>query len=600
MVRFPWSKHSEGVRVPTETDRSSLRPAGSGPGGTDGPQRFGLLASAIAGRTVDVAPGKSGELAWTDGATVFVDPSTSPQRQLTALAVQAALLASGSLEPHVLAPLERKPVLARRYLAIEGHRALIEQERLLPPPVPAVIDRRMGCRSRSPEGSLAVARGRDSVDGPPEDFGCLRPRTMLSHRDHRQRGGYGGLHDFRGGAPSALDELTDDEDGPIVELSSPVGGGSAIGRLLKLALADARSAGGGPPGGDAPSRWSRRAVRGDVTISAAIASITGDSAPDRAAGPRFVYPEWDRRLGRYRPQWCTVVEIAPAATGSAPLALPDARSFRRPLARLATDPVRRRRRPQGDDIDIDAAVEATVGTVAGSPPDETVYVETSRRGFGLSTLVLLDVSGSAGEPGADGVPVHEHQRAAGAALAAALNELGGRVALYGFRSQGRASVQVLQLKEFDDRLDERVARRLAGLVPGAYTRLGAAVRHAATILDRDAGTSKKLLVVVSDGLAYDHGYERAHGESDARRALAEARRHGVASVCLSIGAGTDAEALQRVFGSASFARVQRTEQIAAVMGPLFRSALAVAERKSRRYERERRGRERLFLEGRRS
>ena len=43
----------------------------------DGPQRLGLLASALAGRTVAVAPGDRGEPAWTDGITVFVDAAAS-------------------------------------------------------------------------------------------------------------------------------------------------------------------------------------------------------------------------------------------------------------------------------------------------------------------------------------------------------------------------------------------------------------------------------------------------------------------------------------------------------------------------------------------
>ena len=69
-------------------------------------------------------------------------------------------------------------------------------------------------------------------------------------------------------------------------------------------------------------------------------------------------------------------------------------------------------------------------------------------------------------------------------------------------------------------------RRLHGLVPGAYSRLGAAIRHGAAVLEERGGTSRRLLVVLSDGLAYDHGYEAVYGAADARRALAEARRRG--------------------------------------------------------------------------
>jgi nitric oxide reductase activation protein len=86
-----------------------------------------------------------------------------------------------------------------------------------------------------------------------------------------------------------------------------------------------------------------------------------------------------------------------------------------------------------------------------------------------------------------------------------------------------------------------------------------------------------LLVVLSDGLAYDHGYERAYGAADARRALDEARRRGTGSVCLTVGAATDVSSLRRVFGSAAHATVGQPQQVADVIGPLFRSALRSAE-----------------------
>jgi nitric oxide reductase activation protein len=86
-----------------------------------------------------------------------------------------------------------------------------------------------------------------------------------------------------------------------------------------------------------------------------------------------------------------------------------------------------------------------------------------------------------------------------------------------------------------------------------------------------------LLVVLSDGLAYDHGYERAYGAADARRALAEARHRGNGCLCLTIGAGTDAADLRRVFGSAAHATIPMPELLSRVIGPLFRSALRSAE-----------------------
>jgi hypothetical protein len=79
-----------------------------------------------------VAPSEPGEPAWTDGRVIFVDADTRTRDQLEAIAVQSSLLAAGSLEPDVVRRLRRRPALARRYLTVEGQRALAANEPLLP------------------------------------------------------------------------------------------------------------------------------------------------------------------------------------------------------------------------------------------------------------------------------------------------------------------------------------------------------------------------------------------------------------------------------------------------------------------------------------
>ena len=142
-------------------------------------------------------------------------------------------------------------------------------------------------------------------------------------------------------------------------------------------------------------------------------------------------------------------------------------------------------------------------------------------------------------------------------------------------------MHVVPVKRFPDTFDAAAVGRLGALKPGAYSRLGAAIRHGAAVIADEAGTSRRLLVVLSDGLAYDHGYERVYGAADARRALAEVRRQGTGCVCLTVGAGTDTAELRRVFGSAAHAAIPRPEELAGVIGPLFRSALRSADLRRR-------------------
>ena len=559
-------------------------------------ERFALIASAVAGRRVDVGPVEPGGRPWTDGMTIFADEDASPRDQLRCVVVQAALLSAGSLDPEIVRGLARRRALVRRYLAVEGHRALAAQEAFLPPAVCSFVDRAVAARSESSAMSLAIALGRDAVADPPDIFGTIRPRHVRSRSEPPVEERAAGRHVPRRQREDMLRELDDgeDDDGVVPDLvSGSAGGGGLLGRLLEGLLGDARSPSGGPPGADAPTRWSPRGARVARTApTTASPSRIGHIAAVERRGAR--YPEWDAYRRRYRRDWCTVVESVPEE--AAPVSAPETLALRRPLARLGTELERRRRQRQGDDIDIDAAVETRVESLAGSPTHEATYIESQRRRRDLAVLVLLDVSGSSGKPSATGATVHEHQRRAAAALIAALHDLGDRVALYAFRSQGRSAVHVVPVKRFEDDLDTHVMRRLGGLVPAAYTRLGAAIRHGAAVLEREGGTSRRLLVVVSDGFAYDHGYEGRYGEADARRALAEARRRGTGCLCLSIGADTDAHALRRVFGTAAHATIPRVGQLAGVVGPLFRSALRSAHLQRRVWQRRARAHERLAIE----
>jgi nitric oxide reductase NorD protein len=556
---------------------------------SNGSPGLGLLASALAGRPLAVAEQQPGEPPWTDGQTVYLDGAAAPRAKLEAVAVQASMLAAGSLDPDVMRPLVRHPRLARRYLAIEAHRALVSNADLLPRVLVSLGDRDIASRSDSPATSLSIAGGRAVVADPAPAFGVIRAAKVLaaSSQAAERQGQESAQHVPRDRRARELEELddgeTDDSDDPDL-FTSPVGGGGFIGKWLKKMLSSVRKtgSGGGPPGADTPTHRTNSANRGLHAVSslASVASEDGDQ-PDNGSSKTgtnsVTYPEWDVTRKRYRAAWCTVREVEPKVKASATQAIDDAIALRRPLSRLGMGLHRRHRQYQGDDIDIDAAVEARVEVRAGSMPDEAVYLDSLRRRRDLSVLLLLDISGSTAEPGTLGRTVHEQQRAAVANLTVALHDLGDRVALYAYYSQGRGAVSIVPVKRFDDHLDAHVMRRLNSLEPGAYSRLGAAIRHGSAVLEARGGTSRRLLVVLSDGLAYDHGYERAYGAADSRRALTEARRRGTGCVCLTIGAGTDVRSLRRVFGSTAHGTIARPDQLVGVIGPLFRSALGSAE-----------------------
>src|SRR6185436_7335351 len=91
------------------------------------------------------------------------------------------------------------------------------------------------------------------------------------------------------------------------------------------------------------------------------------------------YPEWDVHTQRYRLDWCTVSELAVTTKpDAARFTIADRTGLRRALARLGLGVDRYHRQAQGDDIDIDAVIEARVELLAGSAADEAILIDSVR------------------------------------------------------------------------------------------------------------------------------------------------------------------------------------------------------------------------------
>jgi Mg-chelatase subunit ChlD len=547
--------------------------------GISDPGRFRLLASCLAGRSLGVAEARAGEAAYTDGRLVFVTAGRPVSEQRREVLVQAALLGAGSLERRLIAPLRGRPGLARRYLALEGRRVLAALAARIP--LAAALGPHQALTASADE-SLERARSRKAVADPPGWFGALHPSRLLA-APAAGPGARAGDRDLRlqfrpTDVPATPDggDAEQGEESKILGLFSSPLASDAISDFFHKLLGSSRGAGDAAAGADMPTRSLRRVdgVGPSARPLPVPIRVVGDTPGATAGVGGALYPEWDVYRNRYKPEHCRVIEFplsAAADVASAGVARDEV--LRRHLTRLGLGPKVVRRQPDGDDLDLEALTDLFVDLRAGYSPPEHVYLERRKLDRNLGVLILVDASGSAGESDPKGLSVHEHQCRAAATLALTLEELGDRVAVYGFRSHGRGSVHLLALKRFAQRFGAGGRARLNQLRPAGYTRLGAAIRHAGEILDADAGTPHRLLLVLSDGFPYDDGYESRYAEADARRALEEVRAAGSACLCLSIGGATPADALQRVFGSASHASAPTLAELSPRMDELFLAAL---------------------------
>jgi Mg-chelatase subunit ChlD len=550
--------------------------------GSSGPGRFRFLAGFVADRSLGVVEAAPGEAAHTDGRNVFVSAGRATSEQRREVLVQAALLGAGSLDRGRVRSLRGRPNVARRYLALEGRRVLAELAARVP--LAAALRPEGEAATSSADESLAVARGRGRVADPPEWFGVIWPGRLLA-APHGGQGARPGDDDLRlRFDPTTVPETRADGDEEPAEESrilklfeNPLFKSNTLSDFLTRLFGASRSLGGGAAGDELPVRalrWADR-VGPDARPLPVPLRFAGDGPPAAAVGVGgALYPEWDVHRSRYRPEWCRVIEFPMRSVPDVSAAgVEHDEVLRRRLTRLGLSPKVVRRQPDGDDLDVDALIDLCVDLHAGYSPPEHVYLERRKLARNLGVLILVDASGSATETDPQGFSVHEHQRRAAATLAVTLEQLGDRVAVYGFRSHGRGAVHLLAVKPFAQRFGAGGRARLNRLEPSGYTRLGAGIRHAGEILKAEAGTPNRLLLVLSDGFPYDDGYESRYAEADTRRALEELRADGVACLCLSIGGSSERDALDRVFASASRASAPTLADLSPRMDELFLAAL---------------------------
>lgn len=292
----------------------------------------------------------------------------------------------------------------------------------------------------------------------------------------------------------------------------------------------------------------------------------------------FHYPEWDHQVQLHRPDWVTVHERR-APRGDPALidrVLADhrgvAQRIRQIIDRLRPQGVSRQRKLEdGDELDLNAAVDAVVAVRLGLAPDPRITMRHVVDRRDLAALILLDLSESTKETlrGSDKT-VLELTREACTLLATAIDGIGDPFAIHGFASDGRHDVRYLRIKDFEQRFDAEVRSRLAGMAGGFSTRMGAAMRHAGRhLLARPE--RHRLLLIVTDGEPADiDERDPQHLRLDAKKAAEELRARGVLSYCLTLDPQAD-RYVERIFGARHYTIVDHVQRLPEKLPTLFAS-----------------------------
>ncbi len=292
----------------------------------------------------------------------------------------------------------------------------------------------------------------------------------------------------------------------------------------------------------------------------------------------FHYQEWDYQVQLHRPDWVTVLERRQPMGD--PKTIEDILTEYKPVAHrirqiidlLTPEGVQRvRNMEDGDEIDLNAAVDAMVSIRMGQQPNPRITMRNVIKSRDLAVVLLLDLSESTNEvvAGTDKT-VLQLTREAASLVSTAINGIGDPFALHGFASDGRHDVQYYRFKDFSQRFDDEAKARLAGMKGGLSTRMGAAMRHAAQHLLKQP-ERRKLLLLVSDGEPADiDERDPQHLRHDTRKAVEELYSKGILTYCLTLDPDAD-QYVKRIFGENHYTIIDNVQRLPEKLPTLFAS-----------------------------
>ncbi len=292
----------------------------------------------------------------------------------------------------------------------------------------------------------------------------------------------------------------------------------------------------------------------------------------------FHYPEWDYQIQLHRPDWATVYErrqprgMVEDIEEIIDQYKPVAHRIKQIIDLLTPEGVQRvRNMEDGDELDINAAIDAMVSIRMGEQPDTRITMRNVLKNRDLSVVVLLDLSESTNEPiNGSEKTVLQLTREATTLVATAIEGIGDPFAIHGFASDGRHDVQYYRFKDFNQHFDDEAKSRVAGMKGGLSTRMGAALRHAGNHLLRQQ-EKRKLVLMITDGEPADiDERDPQHLRHDTKKAVEELYTQGVLTYCLTLDPNAD-DYVKRIFGANNYTIVDHVDKLPEQLPTLFAS-----------------------------
>lgn len=281
------------------------------------------------------------------------------------------------------------------------------------------------------------------------------------------------------------------------------------------------------------------------------------------------YDEWDYRRQQYRKNWCWLKEkpIHPSHDHFVEKTVKKYSSLlmdiRKTFEALRGEDKLLKRQLDGDNIDMDALVEAYGDMAHGMELSERIFTRQSRIERNIAVMFMVDMSGSTKGW------INDAERESLVLLCEALEILGDRYAIYGFSGLTRNRCEIYRIKRFEEPYSKIVKQRIAGISPQDYTRMGVTIRHLSKLLD-EVEAKTKLLITLSDGKPDDFdGYRGNYGIEDTRKALIEAKHLGIHPFCITIDDEAH-EYLPHMYGAVNYTVIDDVKKLPLKIADIYR------------------------------
>ncbi|UCB55626.1 MAG: nitric oxide reductase activation protein [Thiotrichales bacterium] len=282
-----------------------------------------------------------------------------------------------------------------------------------------------------------------------------------------------------------------------------------------------------------------------------------------------LYNEWNFKRQHYHKDWCVLreIDVQPVYDSFVEDTLEKysklLKSLRNTFEYLRGEDKLLKKQPHGDDIDIDALVEAYADVKSGLEMSNRLFTKMHKEERNVAVIFMVDMSGSTKGW------INRAEREALILLAEVLEVLQDRYAIYGFSGMTRKRCELFRIKAFDDAYDAETRARISNIQPQDYTRMGVFIRHVIRHFS-EVEASTKLLITLSDGKPDDYDtYRGEYGVEDTRQALFEARRDGIHAFCITI----DEEArdyLPHMYGAANYTVIDDVASLPTKISDIYR------------------------------